>query len=222
VASSSGGLPPALLASDKGQCNLEFEVAYCVRGVISPLLANIYLHRLDVEVRAAGFRLVRYADDFVVLADKRWKAEAADRLVRAILADIGLQVAEAKSGVSTTAEGFEFLGYVFGRRHIGPRPKAVAAFKQRVRQLTARLAPVSLQQMILDLNPVIRGWANYYSLATGARAFEHLDSWIRMRLRSKVLRRRTMLAGTKIPNKMLANLGLVSLAEVRLSVVLPR
>ena len=51
-------------------------------GVISPLLANIYLHRLDVEVRAAGFRLIRYADDFLILADRRWKAEAADRLVR--------------------------------------------------------------------------------------------------------------------------------------------
>jgi group II intron reverse transcriptase/maturase len=191
-------------------------------GVISPLVANIYLHRLDVEVRAAGFRLIRYADDFVVLADKRWKAEAANRLVRSILADIGLEVAEAKSGVRTTAEGFEFLGYAFGLRRVAPRPKAVAAFKQRVRHLTARHAPVSLQQMILDLNPVIRGWASYYSLATGGRAFGYLDSWIRMRLRTKVLGRRTMLAGMKIPNKMLAELGLVSLAEVRLSAVSPR
>ena len=47
-------------------------------GVISPLLANVYLHRFDTEVRAAGFRLIRYADDFVILADRRWKAEAAD------------------------------------------------------------------------------------------------------------------------------------------------
>ena len=68
-------------------------------GVISPLLANIYLHRLDTEVRAVGFRLIRYADDFVILADRRWKVEAADRLVRAVLADIGLEVAEAKSGI---------------------------------------------------------------------------------------------------------------------------
>lgn len=68
-------------------------------GVISPLLANVYLHRLDVEVREAGFRLIRYADDFVILADRRWKAEAADRLVRDILADIGLEVAEAKKKI---------------------------------------------------------------------------------------------------------------------------
>ena len=82
-------------------------------GVISPLLANIYLHRLDVEVRSAGFRLIRYADDFVILADRRWKVEAASALVRAILADIGLEVAEAKSGIVAAKDGFEFLGFSF-------------------------------------------------------------------------------------------------------------
>ena len=102
-------------------------------GVISPLLANIYLHRLDVEVRAAGYRLIRYADDFVILADRRWKAEAADRLVRRILADIGLAVAEDKSGIVRTRDGFDFLGFTVqaagrhpqGRDTLGaPRPRA--------------------------------------------------------------------------------------------------
>ena len=79
-------------------------------GVISPLLANVYLHRLDTEVRAAGVRLIRYADDLVILADRRWKAEAADRLVRAILADIGLEVAEAKSGIVHVARRVRVLG----------------------------------------------------------------------------------------------------------------
>ena len=135
-------------------------------GVISPLLANIYLHRLDVEVRAAGFRLIRYADDFVILADRRWKAETADRLVRSILSDIGLEVAEAKSGVVAVRDGFDFLGFTFSGRFLRPRQRALAAFKDRVRSLTRRNAPVSLTQMVVDLNPLLRGWGNYYSSAT--------------------------------------------------------
>ena len=126
-------------------------------GVISPLLANIYLHRLDREVRAAGFRLIRYADDFVILADRRWKAEAADRLVRRVLAGIGLQVAEAKSGVVAVADGFEFLGFRFKHKFCRPRATALVRFKDRVRVLTRRKAPVSLDQMIADLNPRFAG-----------------------------------------------------------------
>ena len=122
-------------------------------GVISPLLANIYLHRLDSEVRAAGFRLIRYADDFVVLANRRWKVEAADRLVRAILADIGLEVAETKSGIVAVRDGFEFLGFTFHGRFLRPRPRALARFKDEVRQRTRRQAPVSLGKMIEQLNP---------------------------------------------------------------------
>jgi RNA-directed DNA polymerase len=111
-------------------------------GVISPLLANVYLHRLDAEVRAAGFRLIRYADDFVILADRRWKVAAADRLVRSILADVGLEVAEAKSGIRSLRQGFEFLGFQFQRRFLRPRPRALASFKDRVRFLTRRKRPV--------------------------------------------------------------------------------
>jgi RNA-directed DNA polymerase len=109
-------------------------------GVISPLLANIYLHRLDEEVRAAGFRLIRYADDFVVLTDRRWKAEAADRLVRTILADIGLEAADAKSGVHRVADGFEFLGFTFLGRFLRPRPKALNRFKDEAGASTSESA----------------------------------------------------------------------------------
>ncbi len=131
-------------------------------GVISPLLANIYLHRLDVEVRAAGFRLIRYADDFVILADRRWKVEAADRLVRAVLAGIGLEVAEAKSGIAKTNAGFEFLGFAFSGRSLRPRPRALTGFKDRVRRLTPRKAPCSLAATIRGLNPLLRGWGGYF------------------------------------------------------------
>jgi len=185
-------------------------------GVISPLLANIYLHRLDSEVRAAGFRLIRYADDFVCLADRRWKAEAADRLVRRILADIGLEVAEAKSAVVAVRDGFEFLGFSFKGRFLRPRPKALARFKDRVRVLTRRNAPVSLTQMIADLNPVIRGWGGYFAQGDVTTLFRHLDSWIRMRLRSKVIGRKSTGRGqAKMPVAAFPRLGLASLADVR-------
>ena len=191
-------------------------------GVISPLLANIYLHRLDVEVRAAGFRLIRYADDFVILADRRWKAQAADRLVRHILADIGLEVAEAKSGVVAVRDGFEFLGFQFKGRFLRPRSRALTRFKDEVRARTRRLAPVSLPVMIQDLNPVIRGWGNYFVIGDVTSLFEDLDKWIRMRLRSKVIRRHaTTLSNAKMPNRVLRSMGLVSLDGLRRAYLSP-
>lgn len=185
-------------------------------GVISPLLANIYLHRLDVEVRAAGFRLIRYADDFVILCDRRAEALAADRLVRAILADIGLEVAEAKSRVVKIADGFEFLGFQFQGGFLRPRPVALTRFKDRVRALTSRRAPVSLQQMIYDLNPTIRGWGNYFVHGNVAKLFDRLDEWIRMRLRSKVRGSKARaISNRKLPTGVLRGMGLVSLVDLR-------
>lgn len=185
-------------------------------GVISPLLANIYLHRLDAELRSAGFRLIRYADDFVILADRRWKVEAADSLVRSILGDIGLEVAEAKSGIRHVRDGFEFLGFQFQRRFLRPRPRALASFKDRVRDITRRKQPVSLRRVIDTLNPLLRGWGNYFAMANVAELFDDLDKWIRMRLRSVALRRRATRASHRtMPNRVLREWGLVSLVELR-------
>jgi RNA-directed DNA polymerase len=191
-------------------------------GVISPLLANIYLHRLDTEVRSAGFRLIRYADDFVILTRTRLEAQAADALVRRILADMGLDIAEAKSGIKKVRDGFDFLGFTVQGRFLRPRPAALARFKDRIRALTRRQAPVSLRQMIADLSPFIRGWGNYFAMGTVAELFDTLDKWIRMRLRSKVRGSKARLVSSaKMPNRVLANLGLVSLVELRLSRLSP-
>lgn len=186
-------------------------------GVISPLLANIYLHRLDVEVRSAGFRLIRYADDFVILTASRVEAQAADAFVRHIVADIGLEVAEAKSGVKKVNEGFEFLGFTVLGRFLRPRPAALARFKDRVRGLTRRKAPVSIQQMIRDLNPTIRGWGNYFAIGSVVSLFEDLDKWIRMRLRSKLRKRFKSNGGVdhqRFPNRMFDELGLARLEHL--------
>jgi hypothetical protein len=183
--------------------------------VISPLLANIYLHRLDVEVRRAGFRLIRYADDFVILTSCRVEAQAANVLVRQLLADIGLSVAESKSGVKKMSEGFEFLGFSVLGRYLRPRPKSLSAFKDRVRSLTRRQAPVSIRQMIEDLNPVIRGWGNYFALGDVVELFSGLDGWIRTRLRSKARGSMARLISRRImPNSVLRDLGLVSLEQI--------
>lgn len=186
-------------------------------GVISPLLANIYLHRLDVEVRAAGFRLIRYADDFVVLADRRWKVEAADRLVRAVLADIGLEVAEAKSGIVKTNAGFDFLGFSFSGRFLRPRPRALKGFKDGVRALTPRKAPCSLAQTIQRLNPLLRGWGGYFGRADVISLFGELDKWIRMRLRSQARKRFKSKGGRdnhRWPNRLFDDYGLVRLEHL--------
>jgi group II intron reverse transcriptase/maturase len=184
-------------------------------GVISPLLANIYLHRLDQEVRSAGYRLIRYADDFVILADRRWKAEAADRLVRSILGDIGLDVAEDKSGIRRVSVGFEFLGFFYRNKRMVPRPAALARFKERVRLITRRNAPVSLRQMAEDLAPTIRGWGNHFALGDVAKLFYSLDCWIRDRMRFKAAGHATKLIRFKLTNRELAALGLVSLVDLR-------
>ncbi len=188
-------------------------------GVISPLLANIYLHRLDVEVRSAGFRLIRYVDDFVILADRRWKVEAASVLVRAILADIGLEVAEAKSGIVAAKDGFEFLGFSFRGRFLRPSPSALARFKDRVQSQTRRQALISLSAMVEDqLNPLLRGWGNYYAMGHVVDLFTNLDGWIRMRLRSKARQRykckNSAADHRKWPNSFFDELGLVRLERL--------
>jgi RNA-directed DNA polymerase len=186
-------------------------------GVISPLLANIYLHRLDVEVRAAGYRLIRYADDFVILADRRWKVEAADRLVRNILADIGLEVAEDKSGIVNTRDGFDFLGFTFHWRFLRPRPRSLASFKDQVRDRTRRTSTVPLRWMVERLNPILRGWGNYFAMGDVVSLFEDLDKWIRMRLRSAARKRFKSHGGIdhhRWPNRLFDELGLVRLEHL--------
>jgi hypothetical protein len=158
----------------------------------------------------------------LILTDRRWKAEAADRLVRSILSDIGLEVAEAKSGVIAVRDGFEFLGFQFQGRFLRPRSRALNRFKDEVRQRTRRRAPVSLAKMIEDLNPVIRGWGNYFKVGDVTSLFEDLDSWIRMRLRSKVIRRHAnALSNAKMPNRVLRSMGLVSLDGLRRAYLSP-
>lgn len=190
-------------------------------GVISPLLANVYLHRLDQEMQRAGFRFVRYADDFLVTANRRWKVRLADRLVRQILQDIGLGLNEAKSGVrNLNRDEIEFLGFRFyAGRFLRPRARALAAFKDRIRySLAASGAWISRRWCGRSTRSSEAG-ATTSSGVTWQSLFEDLDKWIRMRVRSYVLGRpaqRSHVINRRLPTTMLHDrMGLVSLVALR-------
>ena len=155
-------------------------------AVISPLLANVYLHPLDVLMKEGGYRMVRYADDFVILCNSREDALAGLEKVRAWVGENGLALHPDKTHVGNClqpGEGFEFLGYRFeaGKRQV--RKKSLQRFKERMRSVTRRTAGKSLAQVVSELNPMLKGWFNYFKHAS-AKTFSTLDAQIRRRLRA--------------------------------------
>jgi RNA-directed DNA polymerase len=158
-------------------------------AVISPLLANLYLDPLDHVMAAAGYAMVRYADDFVVLCRTAEDAEQALALVRRWTEAAGLQLHPEKTHLVDMQRpgGFDFLGYHFERGHRWPRTKSLMKLKDAVRQKTRRTSGDSLAVIIADVNRTLVGWFAYFQHSHGS--FERLDQWIRMRLRS-ILRRR--------------------------------
>jgi RNA-directed DNA polymerase len=155
-------------------------------AVISPLLANIYLHPLDRQMREKGYRMVRYADDLVVLCQTAEQAQAALNEVRAWVEQNRLKLNADKTHVGDcrqAGQGFEFLGYRFevGRRWV--RRKSLLALRERIRQKTRRTRGDSLGCIIADLNPVLRGWFHYFK---HAQPWLHqlTDSFVRRRIRA--------------------------------------
>src|SRR6202011_1341420 len=162
-------------------------------AVISPLLANIYLHPLDELMAARGYRMVRYADDFVVLCKTREEADAALAEIRAWVNENGLRLHPNKTHVGDcrqTGEGFEFLGYRFeaGRRFV--RKKSLDRFKDSIREKTRRTRGQALAVIVVDLNRLLRGWFAYFKHAH-PYTFRPLDQFIRRRLRA-LLRKQTL------------------------------
>lgn len=155
-------------------------------AVISPLLANVYLHPLDELMAADGYRMVRYADDFVVLCKSREEAEAALARIRVWVAENGLRLHPDKTHVGNCrkrGQGFEFLGYRFeaGRRTV--RKKSLNRLKDVIRAKTKRTRGVSLERIVEDLNLTLQGWFGYFKHAH-PRTFIELDKFIRRRLRA--------------------------------------
>jgi len=189
-------------------------------GILSPLLANIALSALDEHFArkwealgpewtrakrrrqgAPAYRLVRYADDFVVMVGgTRDDAEALWDEVAAVLAPIGLRLSEQKSRVCHIDEGFDFLGFRIQRRSWQGRPgkravytypskKTLASVMDKVRSLTRRQKHRTLAELLRSLNSVLRGWCNYFRHGVSARTFSYLDHWTWWRIVSWLRKR---------------------------------
>ena len=182
-------------------------------GVISPLLSNIYLHVLDAEWTSEYAHLgtlVRYADDFVVMSDSASECEEAERRVREILDGLGLELHPDKTRrveLTDGKEGFDFLGCHFRKRLSGrelergrrryylqrwPRTKAMKAVRQKVKELTSRRwnRVKDVRVLIRMLNPVLRGWGNYFRTGNAAKKFNQIDYYVWRRLRRFLVKRK--------------------------------
>jgi RNA-directed DNA polymerase len=159
-------------------------------AVISPLLANIYLNGLDHKMAQAGYEMVRYADDFVILCQSRAQAREALALVQGWVKEVALQLHEEKTKIvdATAAGGFEFLGYHFERGMKWPRQKSISKLKDTLRATTRRTSGESLSKIIEEINPVLRGWFGYFKHSK-IYSLVAVDGWVRMRLRSMLRKR---------------------------------
>jgi len=186
-------------------------------AVVSPLLSNIYLDPLDHLMADSGYKMVRYADDFVVLCRTRAEAEAALTLVRTWVEKVGLTLHPDKTKIADArTDGFEFLGYHFHGEHRWPRKKSLEKLKDAIRAKTRRTNGHSLRYIIVDVNRTLQGWFEYFKHSL-KWVFERLDKWVRMRLRS-ILRKRHKGKGRghgysniRWPNRYFAERGLFSL-----------
>lgn len=161
-------------------------------GVVSPLLANIVLNQLDWRLEKAGYRFVRYADDFVVVCASRQQAEAALGLVDEIMTDLGLSLSPEKTKIASYGKGYEFLGFRLSSKSRTMRAKSLEKFKTKIRELTRRCHNLDARA-IEKLNQVIRGTANYFAtnFSTCVKLFQKLDKWIRMRVRCMKFKRKS-------------------------------
>jgi RNA-directed DNA polymerase len=200
-------------------------------AVISPLLANLYLHPLDTAMFRLGYRMVRYADDFVILCESAEQAHSALAEVRVWVEANGLTLHPDKTHVGDCrieGQGFEFLGYRFeaGKRWV--RKKSLQGFKDKVREKTGRSRGDSLTCIIADLTPMIRGWYGYFKHAE-RWIFPRLDGFVRRRLRA-ILRKQGKRSGlgkcyadhTRWPNAYFAAFGLFTMTEARMLASQPR
>jgi RNA-directed DNA polymerase len=191
-------------------------------AVISPLLANLSLHELDVKMREGGYRMVRYADDFVVMCRSEAEAKQALEEVRSWMSEHGLRLQAEKTRISDSrqkGQGFEFLGYRFeaGRRWV--RKKSMQALKAKIRSKTRRSRGASMSEITGELNLMLRGWFNYFKHAHW-RTYQRIDQFVRRRLRA-ILRKQSKRPGMgwtlrdhlQWPNKYFAEAGLFTMHE---------
>lgn len=198
-------------------------------GVISPLLANIYLNPLDHLMSQSGHEMVRYADDMVILCRSAAAAENAMATLREWSAQAGLELHPQKTKLVDMGQPkahFDFLGYRFwngktsGRIRRFIRPKSAKKVREAVKPFTRRTSGQSMSAIAQKLRPKLQGYYNYFKHAC-ASALAEMDRWIRVRLRS-ILRKRAGMRGKgrgldhhRWPNSYFARLGVFNLEEAR-------
>lgn len=184
-------------------------------GVISPLLANIALNNLDWRLHNAGFRFVRYADDFVVLCLTEAQVKEAHDLVQQQLTQLGLALSPDKTKQTAFRDGFAFLGFVISSWSVKMRPKSVEKFKTKIRELTERHQNLD-QEVVTKVNQVVRGTANYFAAAFSdvRYLFRRLDNWLRMRIRCMKFKRKRRTDNLRLRRKHIRNWGFVFLSDI--------
>ena len=191
-------------------------------SVISPLLANLYLNDLDHQMEKNGRSMVRDADDFVILCSTQAEASQALEEVSRWVEEAGLTLHPTKTKIVTLKEGFDFLGFHFKEGYQSqvmkwPRKKSVAKLREVIRQKTRRMNADSMETIIHQLNPMLRGWYGYFKKSLPS-AMRRIDEGVRRRLRS-ILRFRQKRRGIskgrenrEYPNQWFEERGLFSLA----------
>jgi group II intron reverse transcriptase/maturase len=204
-------------------------------GVVSPVLSNVLLTPFDREMRRKGYQVTRYADDWVVTCKSAAEARAAIVAARQILEQLGVDLHPQKTRVVHVRQGFEFLGYTIkrgqrplrlvphqiqsgvrgGDLYAYPKGKSIRRFMDQVRERTKRRIPLTTSALIADLNPVIRGWGNYYKRAHVRKLFNRLNGWIVQRIRSHRCKRWRNRGWRQLPETTLyREYGLVNLVQL--------
>lgn len=158
-------------------------------GVISPLLANIYLDAFDQEMKQRNHRIVRYADDILILCSSQAAAENALIKATQILEEkLKLRVNQDKTHIANSDDGIKYLGVEIGNQYTIIQASKLKNFKRKIKELTKRNGGRSLDTVIKKLSPVLRGFANYFKIANCRIEFKNLAGWVRRRLRAVQLK----------------------------------
>lgn len=158
-------------------------------GIISPLLMNIYLDEFDQYMKTSEIRMVRYADDILLFAPTKAKAgEYMAKATKYLEQKLKLEVNKTKSCLSDLSAGIHYLGVVINTYGVSVSSKSIKRFKEKVRLITPRNKGKSIETFIKQLNPMLRGFANYFHIGITHRLFQNLMSWIRRRLRMMIMK----------------------------------
>jgi RNA-directed DNA polymerase len=204
-----------LARSDPRKPGNPIRVIFCVHGVISPVLSNLYLNEVDrmlerakKNTRSGKFihiEYARFADDAVILinahARNRWLLKAVDKRLREELAKLHVQINEEKSRTVDLARGesFGFLGFDFRRvrslqgkwrAQYTPKLKKRTALLQQLRAVFRRYQSQPVNGVVEIINPILRGWVNYFAIGHSSRCFQFVKRWVELKIRRHLMRAR--------------------------------